>query len=390
MALDTISRPQQPSMHFMSHGPLPPQFTNPWVSQEQLNDAASNLHALSRPSSTTLRSTANGNSSPARNSLPSSDHLRHPVTSATAATTLASSSPVHYSSSSRMMNNVEFVGNHNYTNAELSMACSAASSPTTSSTTNTGFTSSFTPQFELTPPRSIIPSDRRLSQPAMPSSMFLSTDQLMKRRQASLTDMAYRPPRSGLEFTSNSSGTIRNVMLGQHQQHHQQQHQQQQQLQHQDVRARHNSTSSNYQAPHSTSSSISSNHSFPYYNGGSVDSSSTDYSDGSGFPQERAGSLRHQQSLSKPLTYVHTGVTVPNQMMTTFSSKITSTAQKKHRCKVCDKRFTRPSSLQTHTYSHTGEKPFACEQDGCGRRFSVVSNLRRHKKVHQGKKSSEL
>ncbi|KAF8543468.1 hypothetical protein BDD12DRAFT_682627, partial [Trichophaea hybrida] len=56
---------------------------------------------------------------------------------------------------------------------------------------------------------------------------------------------------------------------------------------------------------------------------------------------------------------------------------------KKHKCKVCDKRFTRPSSLQTHTYSHTGEKPFVCEQDGCGRRFSVVSNLRRHKKVHQ-------
>ncbi|WP_368858692.1 C2H2-type zinc finger protein [Oceanobacillus saliphilus] len=33
-----------------------------------------------------------------------------------------------------------------------------------------------------------------------------------------------------------------------------------------------------------------------------------------------------------------------------------SNAQKKHKCKVCDKRFTRPSSLQTHMYSHTGEK----------------------------------
>jgi uncharacterized Zn-finger protein len=83
---------------------------------------------------------------------------------------------------------------------------------------------------------------------------------------------------------------------------------------------------------------------------------------------------------------------------------VSSSAQKKHKCKVCDKRFTRPSSLQTHMYSHTGEKrkqpsPFAnqltsdanstlgtafgCEVDGCGRRFSVVSNLRRHKKVHK-------
>jgi uncharacterized Zn-finger protein len=39
-----------------------------------------------------------------------------------------------------------------------------------------------------------------------------------------------------------------------------------------------------------------------------------------------------------------------------FSSKLPNGIQKKHKCKVCDKRFTRPSSLQTHIYSHTGEK----------------------------------
>ncbi|KAI5303512.1 hypothetical protein KEM56_007468 [Ascosphaera pollenicola] len=33
-----------------------------------------------------------------------------------------------------------------------------------------------------------------------------------------------------------------------------------------------------------------------------------------------------------------------------------SGTSKKHKCKICDKRFTRPSSLQTHMYSHTGEK----------------------------------
>lgn len=73
----------------------------------------------------------------------------------------------------------------------------------------------------------------------------------------------------------------------------------------------------------------------------------------------------------------------PQSMMGQFSSKQQSTAQKKHKCRVCDKRFTRPSSLQTHMYSHTGEKPFVCEHPGCGRPFSVVSNLRRHSKVHQ-------
>ena len=70
---------------------------------------------------------------------------------------------------------------------------------------------------------------------------------------------------------------------------------------------------------------------------------------------------------------------------------------KKHTCPTCRKRFTRPSSLQTHIYSHTGEKrkfptpdtgeeadciAFKCEFQGCGRSFSVVSNLRRHNKIH--------
>ncbi|KAK6841836.1 C2H2 finger domain containing protein FlbC [Apiospora arundinis] len=79
----------------------------------------------------------------------------------------------------------------------------------------------------------------------------------------------------------------------------------------------------------------------------------------------------------------------PQSMMGQFSSKVSSSTQKKHKCKVCDKRFTRPSSLQTHMYSHTGEKPFCCEVEGCGRHFSVVSNLRRHRKVHKGDAKSE-
>ncbi|KAH8144689.1 uncharacterized protein LAJ45_11282 [Morchella importuna] len=130
---------------------------------------------------------------------------------------------------------------------------------------------------------------------------------------------------------------------------------------------------------HSTNSSISSTASYNgYYGGGSVDSSATDYSDPAGFTTEGS-----RPSLPRPSGIQ--SVPVQGALMTTFSSKITSSTQKKHKCKVCDKRFTRPSSLQTHTYSHTGEKPFACEVDGCGRKFSVVSNLRRHKKVHSGK-----
>lgn len=52
-------------------------------------------------------------------------------------------------------------------------------------------------------------------------------------------------------------------------------------------------------------------------------------------------------------------------------------------CPFCNKAFNRPSSLRIHTYSHTGEKPFACQEEGCGRQFSVQSNMRRHLRVHK-------
>ncbi|CEP10420.1 hypothetical protein [Parasitella parasitica] len=57
--------------------------------------------------------------------------------------------------------------------------------------------------------------------------------------------------------------------------------------------------------------------------------------------------------------------------------------KKQYQCTQCLKSFTRPSALQTHSYTHTAEKPFQCQSPNCGRSFSVVSNLRRHFKVHQ-------
>ncbi|PKC08720.1 hypothetical protein RhiirA5_260680, partial [Rhizophagus irregularis] len=54
----------------------------------------------------------------------------------------------------------------------------------------------------------------------------------------------------------------------------------------------------------------------------------------------------------------------------------------RYQCPYCSKRFSRPSSLRIHTYSHTGEKPFVCTEPGCGRKFSVQSNMRRHLRVH--------
>ncbi|KAK6227282.1 c2h2 finger domain-containing protein [Colletotrichum tabaci] len=137
-----------------------------------------------------------------------------------------------------------------------------------------------------------------------------------------------------------------------------------------------------FPSTHSTSSSVSSASGFGnYYGADSV----SDYSTaGSDIESVTSRTLPRPHGLMAPQI-----PPAPQSMMGQFSSKVSSSTQKKHKCKVCDKRFTRPSSLQTHMYSHTGEKPFACEVEGCGRHFSVVSNLRRHKKVHKGDTRSE-
>ncbi|KAI8823279.1 hypothetical protein BJ741DRAFT_541624, partial [Chytriomyces cf. hyalinus JEL632] len=48
----------------------------------------------------------------------------------------------------------------------------------------------------------------------------------------------------------------------------------------------------------------------------------------------------------------------------------------KYICTYCSKRFTRPSTLQTHMNSHTGHRPFQCVH--CDMRFTVSSNMKRH------------
>ncbi|KAL9557376.1 hypothetical protein MBANPS3_001400 [Mucor bainieri] len=79
---------------------------------------------------------------------------------------------------------------------------------------------------------------------------------------------------------------------------------------------------------------------------------------------------------------VNTSRSSSPQQQDTLHSRSASPVNKRYSCRICNKRFTRPSSLTTHIYSHTGEKPFKCPVAGCGRNFSVVSNLRRHAKIH--------
>ncbi|ORX61385.1 hypothetical protein DM01DRAFT_231611, partial [Hesseltinella vesiculosa] len=55
---------------------------------------------------------------------------------------------------------------------------------------------------------------------------------------------------------------------------------------------------------------------------------------------------------------------------------------KKYACNHCPKVFSRPSSLRSHVYTHTGEKPYRCPSPGCKKGFAVQSNLTRHMRVH--------
>lgn len=122
-----------------------------------------------------------------------------------------------------------------------------------------------------------------------------------------------------------------------------------------DVRAnssRSSADSYGFPSTHSNHSSISSASTYPSSYGYNPSVAGSDISDYSSASESVDVNSR---TLPRPTNFPGTAPP-PQSMMGQFSSKVSSSSQKKHKCKICDKRFTRPSSLQTHMYSHTGEK----------------------------------
>jgi hypothetical protein len=187
--------------------------------------------------------------------------------------------------------------------------------------------------------------DRRSSHPSVPSAFYESVES-QRQRQSSLVDFsrmnAQQPPRSsfsdaldasrGMVSLSQSDITPRNIYGSQ-------------------GTSRSSTDSYGFPSSHSAHSSISSasyGHNGYYGGEGSV----TDYSSAS-----ESVDLTNSRTLPRPNGLLGASMPpAPQSMMSQFSSKVSSSSQKKHKCKICDKRFTRPSSLQTHMYSHTGEK----------------------------------
>ena len=57
-------------------------------------------------------------------------------------------------------------------------------------------------------------------------------------------------------------------------------------------------------------------------------------------------------------------------------------------CPTCNKSYLRESHLQAHSRSHLSysDRPYVCDEPGCGKRFWTTQHLRVHNELHNGEK----
>jgi uncharacterized Zn-finger protein len=332
MAMAVDNR-QQSQLSSMGYDPLrypQPHFTNPWVS-------------ASGPSSHQLYSTA---VAPENHSNAQSQQMQRPTTIAIPYHGLSVTAPPQMGSGIVLQDGS--VVSENLLDASQDLlsrsynggyASSASSNPNTYAPTSAPYS-----QVEYgnsTRGPYAFQQDRRSSHPLVPSPpLYDDAMDTQRQRQNSLVDFSRmnQPQRNsfsdaldasrGMVSLSQADITPRNIYgTGS---------------------SRSSTDSYGFPSTHSAHSSISSASYNPSYYGG--EGSVTDYS-------SAGESVDLNRTLPRPNALIGANIPpAPQSMMGQFSSKVSSSSQKKHKCKICDKRFTRPSSLQTHMYSHTGEK----------------------------------
>lgn len=52
---------------------------------------------------------------------------------------------------------------------------------------------------------------------------------------------------------------------------------------------------------------------------------------------------------------------------------------KKHTCEYCQKQFFEKTQYRIHLRRHTGERPYACDNDGCSKAYYEKTCLKLHK-----------
>ena len=331
MAMAIDSR-QQHQFNGMSYDPMrypqQPQFTNPWVSAPPTSQ--SHMYATSLPATTIA-----------------GDSQRY-VTHAPNISAAYASAPI----AAPMPTGILPVDPDLYNQSGLQIPQDGMSRPYGSAYTAAPSANAFQPT--SAPQYSSAPygyqADRRTSHPSVASTALMGDPlEAQRQQQSSFIDINSRLTSAsdaerqsfsdaldasrGMVAMSQSDITPRNIYGHSNS-------------------SRSSTDSYGFPSGHSAHSSISSASTYPsYYNSSVSEASVGDYSSASEMDMPNPRTLPRPNGLaggSLP--------PAPQSMMGQFSSKVSSSSQKKHKCKICDKRFTRPSSLQTHMYSHTGEK----------------------------------
>ena len=98
-------------------------------------------------------------------------------------------------------------------------------------------------------------------------------------------------------------------------------------------------------------------------------------------------SKEHKQEMEPNLKCPVTGCPKAYFTKSTLESHIKShNNETVIKCSICEKVFDKPSRLKSHMIFHTGEKPHACDYEGCTWKFPTQSKLARHKRTHTNDK----